>query len=324
MKAITYSRYGPPDGLQLTEVPQPVPADDEILVKVRSVSVNRSDWETLTGKPLYARLGGLLKPGNPILGSDVAGTVEAAGKTHTPFKPGDEVFGEMAGYCGGFAEYVCTRGKIWALKPAGLTFEQAAAIPQAGVIALQGLRDRVQPGHSVLINGAGGGAGSFAIQLAKLYGAEVTGVDNSGKLDFMRSLGTDHVIDYTQEDFTRNGRKYDLVLDLIAYRSAFACARALKPDGSYYAVGGSVATILQFLLFGRWIKRASGRRVSLLMVQRNREDLEFITDLCANGKIIVPIDRQYPLPEVPEALRYLGEGRAQGKIVITVGHNDET
>lgn len=324
MKAITYSRYGPPDGLQLTEVPQPVPADDEILVKVRSVSVNRSDWETLTGKPLYARLGGLLKPGNPILGSDVAGTVEAAGKTHTPFKPGDEVFGEMAGYCGGFAEYVCTRGKIWALKPAGLTFEQAAAIPQAGIIALQGLRDRVQPGHSVLINGAGGGAGSFAIQLAKLYGAEVTGVDNSGKLDFMRSLGADHVIDYGQEDFTRNGRKYDLVLDLIAYRSAFACARALKPDGSYYAVGGSVATILQFLLFGRWIKRASGRRVSLLMVQRNREDLEFITDLCASGKIIVPIDRQYPLREVPEALRYLGEGRAQGKIVITVGQDDET
>ena len=324
MKAITYSRYGPPDGLQLTQVPQPVPADDEILVKVRSVSVNRSDWETLTGKPLYARLGGLLKPGNPILGSDVAGTVEAAGKTHTPFKPGDEVFGEMAGYCGGFAEYVCTRGKIWALKPAGLTFEQAAAIPQAGIIALQGLRDRVQPGHSVLINGAGGGAGSFAIQLAKLYGAEVTGVDNSGKLDFMRSLGTDHVIDYAQEDFTRNGRKYDLVLDLIAYRSAFACARALKPDGSYYAVGGSVATILQFLLFGRWIKRTSGRQVTLLMVQRNREDLEFITDLCASGKIIVPIDRQYPLPEVPEALRYLGEGRAQGKIVITVGQNDET
>ena len=270
MKAITYSRYGPPDGLQLTQVPQPVPADDEILVKVRSVSVNRSDWETLTGKPLYARLGGLLKPGNPILGSDVAGTVEAAGKTHTPFKPGDEGFGEMAGYCGGFAEYVCTRGKIWALKPAGLTFEQAAAIPQAGIIALQGLRDRVQPGHSVLINGAGGGAGSFAIQLAKLYGAEVTGVDNSGKLDFMRSLGTDHVIDYAQEDFTRNGRKYDLVLDLIAYRSAFACARALKPDGSYYAVGGSVATILQFLLFGRWIKRTSGRQVTLLMVQRNR------------------------------------------------------
>ena len=324
MKAITYSRYGPPDGLQLTEVPQPVPADDEILVKVRSVSVNRSDWETLTGKPLYARLGGLLKPGNPILGSDVAGTVEAAGKTHTPFKPGDEVFGEMAGYCGGFAEYVCTRGKIWALKPAGLTFEQAAAIPQAGIIALQGLRDRVQPGHSVLINGAGGGAGSFAIQLAKLYGAEVTGVDNSGKLDFMRSLGTDHVIDYAQEDFTRNGRKYDLVLDLITYRSAFACARALKPDGSYYAVGGSVATILQFLLFGRWIKRTSGRQVTLLMVQRNREDLEFITDLCASGKIIVPIDRQYPLREVPEALRYLGEGRAQGKIVITVGQDDET
>ena len=318
MKAIIYSRYGTPDVLQLAEVQKPIPADDEILVKVRSVSVNRSDWERLTGKPLYARFGGLLRPGNPILGSDVAGTVEAVGKNHTQFKPGDEVFGEMAGYCGGFAEYVCTRGKIWALKPAGLTFEQAAAIPQAGVIALQGLRDKVQPGQSVLINGAGGGAGSFAIQLGKLFGAEVTGVDNAGKLDFMRSLGADRVIDYTREDFTQNGRQYDLVLDLIADRSASACARALKSGGHYFAVGGSNTTLLQFLLFGPWIKRTSGRQIGLLMVQRNREDLQLITELCASGKIIVPIDKQYPLSEAPDALRYLGEGRAKGKIVITV------
>ncbi len=236
MKAITYTRYGPPDVLQLSEVKKPIPTDDEMLVKVRSVSVNRSDWETLTGRPLYARFGGLFKPRNPILGSDVAGTVEAVGKNHAQFKPGDEVFGEMPGYCGGFAEYVCARANTWALKPAGLTFEQAAAIPQAGVIALQGLRDRVQPGQSVLINGAGGGSGSFAIQLAKRYGAEVTGVDNGGKLDFIRSLGADYVMDYSREDFTRTGRRYDLILDLIADRSAFAYARALKPQGSGFEV----------------------------------------------------------------------------------------
>lgn len=324
MKAITYARYGPPDVLQLTEVQKPIPADDEILVKVRSVSINRSDWESLVGKPLYARIGGLLKPGNPILGSDVAGTVEAVGSNHTQFKPGDEVLGEMAGYCGGFAEYVCTRGNAWTLKPAGLTFDQAAAIPQAGVIALQGLRDKVQPGQSVLINGAGGGAGAFAIQLAKLYGAEVTGVDNAGKLDFMRALGADHVIDYAREDFTRNGRQYDLILDLIAHRSVFVCARALKSNGRYYVVGGSVATMFQFLIFGYWMRKTSSRQVGLLMVQRNREDLQFITEMCASGKVTVPIDRRYPLSEVPEALRYLGEGRAKGKIVITIEQGSKT
>jgi NADPH:quinone reductase-like Zn-dependent oxidoreductase len=310
--------------LQLKEVEKPIPGDDKILIKVHAVSVNRSDWEGLVGKPLYARLGGLLKPGNQILGSDVAGRVEAVGKDNTQFKPGDDVFGEMENYHGGFAEYVCTRGKIWAMKPAGLTFEQAAAIPQAGVIALQGLRGRVQQGQSVLINGAGGGAGSFAVQLAKLYGAEVTGVDNAGKLDFMRSLGADHVVDYTREDFTRNGKQSDLILDLIAYRSAFAYARALKPNGSYYAVGGSVATFLQFLLFGPWIRRTSGRQVRLLAVQRNRKDLEFITGLCESGKIALPIDKRYPLGEVPEALQYLGEGRAKGKVVINMEPTSKT
>src|SRR5437762_3218943 len=211
MKAIVNYKYGSPDVLRLEEVEKPTPADDELLIKVHAVSVNRSDWEGLTGKPLYARMGGLRKPSNRILGSDVAGRVEAAGKNNTEFKPGDEVFGEMANYHGGFAEYVCARGKAWALKPAGITFEEASAIPQAGVIALQGIRDKgqVQPGQKVLINGAGGGAGTFALQLAKLYGAEVTGVDNTGKLDFMRSLGADHVIDYTREDFTSNGNQYD-------------------------------------------------------------------------------------------------------------------
>lgn len=186
------------------------------------------------------------------------------------------------------------------------------------MIALQALRNRIKPGHSVLINGAGGGAGSFAVQLAKLYGAEVSAVDNTSKLDFMRSLGADRVIDYTQEDFTRTGRRYDLIIDLIAYRSAFAYARALKPNGSYYAVGGSLAAMLQLLVFGPLIRRSAGRRVGLLVVQRNRADLEFIAELCASGKIVAPIDRRYPLKETPDALRYLGEGRAKGKLVIVV------
>jgi NADPH:quinone reductase-like Zn-dependent oxidoreductase len=317
MKAIVYHEYGPPDGLNLEEVEKPIPNDDQILVRVHAVSVNRSDWEGLIGKPLYARLGGLRKPSNQILGSDIAGRVELVGKNNKEFQPGDEVFGEMEDYHSGFAEYVCTRGKAWAKKPASMTFEQAAVIPQAGVIALQGMRS-VQPGQNVLINGAGGGTGSFAIQLAKLYGAEVTGVDNTEKLDFMRSLGADHVIDYTREDFTNSRSRYDLVLDLIAYRSAFAYARVLKRNGSYYAVGGSIATFLQFLLFGPWIRRRSGKKVGLLVVQRNREDLEAITELCRSGKIKAMIDKQYPLTRVPEALRYLGEDHAKGKVLIVV------
>ena len=234
MKAIVYSRYGPPEALRLADVARPVPADDEVLIKIHAVSVNRSDWEGLIGEPLYARLGGLFRPSRPILGSDIAGRVEAVGNAHTQFRPGDAVFGDILARLGGFAEYVCARGNALALKPAGLTFAQAAALPQAAVIALQGIRDKgqIQPGHRVLINGAGGGAGAFALQLAKLAGAEVTGVDNAGKRDFMRGLGADHVIDYAREDYTAGGERYDFILDLVAYRSAFAYARALRPGGS--------------------------------------------------------------------------------------------
>jgi NADPH:quinone reductase-like Zn-dependent oxidoreductase len=326
MKAIVYRNYGQPDVLKLEEVKKPIPADDEILIRVHAVSLNRSDWESLTGKPLYARLGGLLKPHQPILGSDIAGRVEMVGRNNREFQPGDDVFGETAGYWGGFAEYVCARGDILALKPASMTFEEAAAIPQAGVIALQGIRDKgqVQPGQKVLINGAGGGAGTFAIQLAKSYGAEVTGVDNTGKLDFMRSLGADHVIDYTREDFTKSGQQYDLILDLIAQRSVFACKRALRPNGNYFMVGGSVASMFQALLLGSRIGRAEGQNLRLLVVQRSREALVSITELCEAGKIVPAIDRRYPLSEVPEALRYLGEGRAKGKVVITLESNGKT
>ncbi len=320
MKAIVYHEYGSPDVLKLGEVNLPTPTDDEMLIKVHAVSINGSDWEGLRGKPLYARLGGLRKPRNKILGSDIAGRVERIGKNIRQFKPGDDVFGEMLEYRGGFAEYVCAPEKAMTPKPASLTFEEAAAIPQGAVIALQGIREKgqVQPGQSVLINGAGGSAGTFAVQLAKYYGAEVTGVDNTGKLNFLRSLGADHVIDYAQEDFTKNGKQYDLILDVIAYRSVFDYQRALKPNGSYFFVGGSVATLFQILLLGPLIRRDSGKNVRLLAVQRNRKDLLFMTELCEAGKIVPVIDRQYPLSQVPEALRYVGEGRAKGKVVITV------
>ncbi len=320
MKAIVYTKYGPPEALQLTEVAKPTPKDDEVLIKVQAVSVNRSDWEGLRGKPLYARLGGLLSPRQQRLGSDIAGRVEMAGRNIRRFQPGDEVFGDISGRIGGFAEYVCARESALALKPASMTFEQVAAIPQAAVIALQGIRDKgqVQPGQKVLINGAGGGAGTFAVQLAKLYGAEVTGVDNTGKLDFMRPLGADHVIDYTQEDFTKNGKQYDLILDVVAHRSVFAYKRALRANGSYFFVGGSVATIFQILLLGPWIRGTTGKKIRILAVQPNTEDVDFMKELIETGKVTPVIDRTYPLSEVPDAIGYVGEGQAKGKVVITV------
>jgi len=325
MKAIVYHNYGSPDVLKLEEVQKPTPADNQLLIKVYAVSVNRSDWEGLIGKPLYARIGGLRKPSNRILGSDIAGTVEAVGKDVKQFKPGDEVFGLMLNYGGGFAEYACMSEGALALKPAGMTFEEAAAIPQAAFIALQGIRDKgqVQPGQKVLINGGGGGAGTFAVQLAKLAGAEVTGVDNTEKLELMQSLGADHVIDYTKEDFTKNGQQYDLILDVIAHRSVFAYKRALRPNGSYFMAGGSVATMFQMLLLGPWIRRTTGKKIRLLLVQTDPKDLVYITELIESGKVVTVIDKQYPLSEAAEALRYLGEGHAKGKVVITVEQNNK-
>jgi NADPH:quinone reductase-like Zn-dependent oxidoreductase len=320
MKAIVYTRYGSSDVLELKEVEKPIPKDDEVLIKVQAVSVNRSDWEGLRGKPLYARIGGFLKPRHQILGSDIAGRVEMAGRNIRRFRPGDEVFGDILPRMGGFAEYVCARERTLALKPASMTFEEVAALPQAAVIALQGIRDKgqVRPGQKVLINGAGGGAGTFAVQLAKLYGAEVTGVDNTGKLDFMRSLGADHIIDYTREDFTKNGKQYDLILDVVAHRSVFAFKRAIRSNGSYLLAGGSVATIFQILLLGLWIRGTTGKKISILAVKPSLKDMVYMTELYEAGKVVLVIDRRYPLSEVPEALQYLGEGRTKGKVVITV------
>jgi len=243
-----------------------------------------------------------------------------AGRNVRRIQPGDEVFGDILPRMGGFAEYVCARESALARKPASMTFEEVAAIPQAAVIALQGIRDKgqVQPGQKVLISGAGGGAGTFAVQLAKLYGADVTGVDNTGKLDFMRSLGADHVIDYTREDFTKNGKQYDLILDIVAHRSVFAYKRALRSNGSYFLTGGSVATIFQILLLGPWISMIESKRMRVLAVRPNLKDMVYITELYEAGKVVPVIDRRYPLSKVPEALRYLGEGRVKGKVVISV------
>jgi len=320
MKAVVYTRYGPPDVLRLTDVEVPAPKDNEVLVKVHAVSLNRSDWEVLRGKPLYSRMAGPFRPRHHVLGSDIAGRVEAAGRNTTLFQPGDEVFADVLSHMGGFAEYVCVPESVLALMPAGLTYEEAAALPQAGAIALQGIRGKgnVQPGQKVLINGAGGGSGMYAVQLAKLHGAEVTGVDNAEKLEFMRSLGADHVIDYTREDFTKNGRTYDLVLDLAAYRSAFAYKRSLTPGGRYLYVGGSVPTLLQVLLIGPLTGRVADKKIRLLAVRLGAQHLAPIIELCQAGKIATVIDRRYRLNEVPEALRYLGEGHAKGKVVVIV------
>jgi NADPH:quinone reductase-like Zn-dependent oxidoreductase len=320
MKAVVYTRYGPPDVLRLTDVQTPAPKDNEVLVKVHAVSLNASDWEVLRGKPLYSRIGGPFRPRRHILGSDIAGRVEAVGRDATLFQPGEDVFADILSYLGGFAEYVCVPERVLARMPAGMTYEEAAALPQAGAIALQGIRDRgqVQPGQQVLINGGGGGAGMYAVQLAKLHAAEVTGVDNTEKLEFMRSLGADHVIDYTREDFTRNGRTYDLILDLAAHRSALAYRRSLTPAGRYLYVGGSVATLLQVLLIGPLTGRAAGKQIRLLAVRLGAQHLAPIVELCQAGKIATVIDRRYRLSDVPEALRYLGEGHAKGKVVVIV------
>jgi len=322
VKAIVYTKYGPPDVLQLKEVDKPTPKDNEALIKVHAASVNDWDWGLLRGTPFLNRLvvSGLLKPKYKILGCDIAGRVEAVGGNVKQFHPGDEVFGDISG-CnwGGFAEYVCARENALALKPASMTFEEAAAVPQAAVLALQGLRDKrqIQPGQKVLINGAGGGAGTFAVQIAKVFGAEVTGVDSTRKLDIMRSIGAGQVIDYTQEDFTKNGQCYDLILDFAAHHSIFDYKRALSPKGIYVMVGGSTARIFQAMLIGPLISMTGSKKMGFLAHKPNK-DLAFMKELLEAGKVVPVIDRRYPLSEVAEALRYFGEGHAKGKVVITI------
>jgi NADPH:quinone reductase-like Zn-dependent oxidoreductase len=323
MKAIVRSEYGSPDVLQFKEVAKPTPEGSEVLVRVHASSVNMADVDYLFGRPKIARLGtGLRRPRNSGLGLDVAGQVEAVGKNVTRFQPSDEVFGDLTEYGhGAFAEYVCAPEAAFALKPAGMTFEEAATVPQAAVMALQGLRGkrRIQPGHKVLINGAGGNVGPFAVQIAKSFGAEVTGVDSTNKLDMLRSIGADHVIDYTKEDYTKIGQRYDRILDVAAHRSIFECKPALRPKGVYVMVPGSLAGVFQAMFLGPLISMAGSQKMGMLMWKPfNPRDVVFLKELLEAGKVTPVIDRSYPLSEVPEALRYQEEGHARGKVVITV------
>jgi NADPH:quinone reductase-like Zn-dependent oxidoreductase len=314
MKAVVYDRYGPPDGMRVEDIPTPAPGDRQVLVKIAATSINLSDWETLHGSPMYSRIGGLRSPARRVLGSDIAGRVEAVGAGVTRFRPGDEVYGDNLMLKGGFAEYAVAPESVLAAKPEGLTFAEASAIPQAGVIARQGV-DGARPAERVLINGAGGGSGAFAIQLAKRAGAEVTGVDNAGKLDFMRSVGADHVIDYRVDDFTRTG-PYDLILDLVAHRSVFAYRRALAPGGRYRCVGGSVPALLRVLTVGSLAGVVTRRRLGVLAVKEGPQHFAPVADLCVAGELAIHIDRTFPLDEVPAALAHVGEGRALGKVVV--------
>lgn len=323
MKAIVFTRYGPPDGLELKEVPKPTPKDDEILIRVHASSINSWDWEFLNGIPFINRLMyGLLRPkqGKQILGADIAGTVEAVGRHVTRFQPGDEVFGDLWDNWGGFAEYVCAHETALEAKPVNSTFEEAAAVPQAGVLALQGLRKAGQmlPGQKVLINGAGGGVGTFAIQLAKLSGTEVTGVDASHKLDVVRSLGADHVSDYTQEDFTKSGERYDLIIDCQNFRSMFDVRRALEPDGTYAMIGGSIPRVYQLWFLNLCAPLTRESRKLRLVAEGPNKGLADLKELIEAGKLVSIIDKTYQLSEVPEALSYFGEGRHKGKIVISM------
>ncbi|MFC5747318.1 NAD(P)-dependent alcohol dehydrogenase [Actinomadura rugatobispora] len=300
----------------MEDVPTPSLAPGQVLVRVAATSLNLSDWETLRGDPLYSRIGGLRKPARRTLGSDIAGRVEAVGSGVSRFDVGDEVYGDNLGLKGGFAEFAVAPESALAHKPKQLTFAEASTIPQAGAIALQGTAP-AGAGRRVLINGAGGGSGSFAIQLAKRAGAHVTGVDNAAKLDFMRSLGADEVIDYRSQDFARTGERYDLVLDLVATRSPLACGRALARGGRYWCVGGSVPVVLNIGTIGSIAGLLTGRRMGVLVVRLGPARFEPLADLCAAGKVDIHIDRTFTLDDVPEALRHVGEGHALGKVVVT-------
>lgn len=322
MKAIVYNKYGPPDVLKLKEVEKPIPKDNQVLVKVYAASVNYGNLVLLKGEPFLARFAfGLLKPKYSIPGGDIAGQVEAVGINVKQFQPGDEVFGDLSG-CGwgGFAEYVSVPENVLALKPANISFEEAAAVPMASVTALQGVRDKgkIQSGQKVLINGASGGVGTFAVQIAKSFGAEVTGVCSTRNLDILRSIGADHAIDYTSEDFTKKTLRYDLILAVNGYKPISAYKRALSPNGIFVHVGGSGAQMFQAMVLGPWISMTGSKKMGNMLQRANQKDLIYMKELLEAGKVKPVIDRRYKLSEVPEAFRYFEEGHAQGKVVITV------
>jgi NADPH:quinone reductase-like Zn-dependent oxidoreductase len=327
MKAIVYRAYGPPDVLELAEIEQPTAGADEVLIEVRAAAVNPLDWHYVRGSPYFIRLlAGLRRPKVTRLGVDVAGRVEAVGVNVRQFKPGDEVFG---GCRGAFAEYACASERALVLKPGNVTFEQAAAAPVAAYTALQSLRDhgRLQSGQQVLINGAAGGVGTFAVQIAKSFGAVVTGVCSAGNVSMVRSLGADEVIDYSQEDFTKSGKRYDLILDAVGNHSLLACRRALKPKGILVMVGGSGGGLIAMLaraLAAVVLSRLVSQDLLMMLTKPSQKDLTIIRDLMAAGKVTPVIDRRYSLSEVPEAIRYLEGGHARGKVVISLEHGENT
>lgn len=328
MKAIVYTQYGSPDVLKMKDVEKPTPKDNEVLVKVYAVSANAADLHLMRGDPFLFRLKtGLRKPKYPIIGCDIAGRVEAVGKDVKQFQPGDEVFGDVSGSgWGGFAEFACAPESTLALKPANLTFEQAAAVPVSAVTALQGLRDKgkIQPGQKVLIVGASGGVGTFAVQIAKALGAEVTAVCSTKKVDLVRSIGADHVIDYTREDFAQNGQQYDLILAANGDRSISDYRRVLAPQGTYVMSGGSMAQLMQAMLLGPWYSKAGGQKMGNLLAKPNQQDLAFMKELLEAGKVKPVTDRCYPFHDTAEALRYLEEGHARGKVVITISESQQS
>lgn len=319
MKAIVFNQYGGPEHLKLAEVPVPTPKDDQVLVKVYAVSVNSADTRLLSG-PIPRMMGfGLFQPNNRIMGADIAGRVESVGKNVTRFKVGDEVFGDISTAFGGFAEYACARESILVKKPANLTFEQAAAVPMASVTALQGLRKGgIKPGDHVAVVGASGGVGTFAVQIAKALGAEVTAVASTRKIDRLRTLGADHVVDYTREDFTRIGQRFDLILAVNGYRPLTEYRRALKPQGTYVMAGGKGNQLTEAIVLGPFVSRRGGQTVTNLMAAPNADDLAFVASLIEAGKVTPVIERTYPLEETAEAVRHVGAGHAAGKVVINV------
>ena len=322
MKAIVSTKYGSPDVLQLKEVEKPAPMENEVLVKVHATSINAADWHLLTSDIFLVRLNmGLFQPKHTILGCDIAGQVEAVGKDVKQFKPGDMVFGDVFGHhYGGFAEFVTAAESDLALKPANLSFEEAAAVPLAAKTALQGLRDlgQIQSGQKVLINGASGGVGTFAVQVAKYYEAEVTAVCSTRNVDLARTLGADHVIDYTLEDFTDNGQKYDIILAVNGYHPIKAYQRALTPRGIYVMTGGSLSQFFEVMLQGPRMSKKEGQQMKALTLKPNPKDLPLLKELLETCKIVPVIDKRYSLSEVPDAFRYFGEGHARGKVIITV------
>jgi NADPH:quinone reductase-like Zn-dependent oxidoreductase len=324
MKAIICTKYGPPDVLELRDVEKPEPWDNEVLVKVYATSVNYNSLLFVKGEPFVGRLfTGLLKPKFKIPGNDIAGRVEVVGRNVKMFQPGDEVFGDISecGF-GAFAEYVSVPENTLALKSANISFEEAAAVPEAALVALQALREngQIQTGQKVLIYGASGGIGTFAVQIAKYLRVEVTGVCSTRNLDFVRSIGADNVIDYTQEDFTKIGQHYDLILATAGYRSIFDYKRALNPGGICVVSGGTMTQIFQAMLIGPWISMTGSKKLGSMTVKPNK-DLGFMKELIESGKVKPVIDRLYSLSETAEALRYYGEGHARGKVVIILNHN---